>query len=283
VEDSSADAEWISPDQKRSSMSRWWRNVKCARSSIEWLRTSGREPLFSLLPTGRPTGPCRGDSRMISFSREDTDRIQARCERLNAGFRRSHFYLAALLRAVHTVASARGNKEGAYLVPVPHDLRKRGSSGPIFSNHLSILFYRIEPHQAVCLSKIIDELSLQMADQIRTRFPECCMAALEMFKPLPLDYYLHHLGGPTRGKFATLCFSDSGETCSGMSDLLGGRIQAVTHFVPTWRPPGLTVLFWSFAGQLRVLLAWVDDCLGPGEVNTLEQGLRTGLLEEEIP
>jgi hypothetical protein len=68
-----------------------------------------------------------------------------------------------------------------------------------------------------------------------------------------------------------------------MSELLGGRIQAVTHFVPTWRPPGLTVLFWSFAGQLRALLAWVEDCLSLAEVNALEHGLRTGLLEEEVP
>jgi len=60
------------------------------------------------------------------------------------------------------------------------------------------------------------------------------MAALEMFKPLPLNYYIHHLGQPTRGKFATLCFSDSGETCAGMTEMLGGRIRTVEHLVPTW-------------------------------------------------
>jgi hypothetical protein len=273
----------INPDQKRSSLSRWWRNVECARGSMEWLRASGREPLFTLLPEGGPVAPCHGQSRVISFNRGETTLIEARCQRLNAAFRRSHFYLAASLRALHAVASARGNKEGAYLVPVPHDMRRRGSNGPIFSNHLSILFYRIEPRQAICLSGIIDELSVQMMDQIRSRFPECCMAALDMFKPLPLDFYVRHLGQPTRGKFASLCFSDSGETCAGMSELLGGRIQAVTHIVPTWRPPGLTVLFWNFGGQLRALLAWVEDCLSLAEVDALEHGLRTGLLEEEVP
>ena len=108
------------------------------------------------------------------------------------------------------------------------------------------------------------------------------MAALDMFKPMPLDYYVKHLGQPTRGKFASLCFSDSGETCAGMSDMLGGRIMEVTHLVPTWRPPGLTVLFWSFSGRPRVLLSWVDDCLCAAEVSTLERGLRSALLEEEI-
>jgi hypothetical protein len=93
---------------------------------------------------------------------------------------------------------------------------------------------------------------------------------------------VRHLGKPTRGKFATFCFSDSGETCAGMKDMLGGRIQAVTHLVPTWRPPGLTVLFWNFGGQLCVQLSWVDDCLSPAEVDVLERGLRSALLEEEV-
>jgi hypothetical protein len=209
--------------------------------------------------------------------------MERRCEQFNAGFRRSHFYLAASIRALHAVASARGNQEGGYLVPVPHDMRRRGSHGPIFSNHLSILFYRIETRQAASLSTIIEELSRQMMDQMRNRFPECCMAALDMFKPLPLDYYVRHLGSPTGGKFASLCFSDSGETCAGMNDLLGAPIQAVTHLVPTWRPPGLTMLFWRFSGQLRALLASVDDCLSPAEVDVLEHGLRSALLEEEAP
>jgi hypothetical protein len=108
------------------------------------------------------------------------------------------------------------------------------------------------------------------------------MAALEMFKPLPLNYYIHHLGQPTRGKFATLCFSDSGETCAGMTEMLGGRIRTVEHLVPTWLPPGLTVVFWNFSGRLSVLLSWVDDCLSVSEADVLEQGLRSALLEEDL-
>ena len=94
-----------------------------------------------------------------------------------------------------------------------------------------------------------------MTNQIRDRFPECCMAALDMFKPiLPLPWYGHHLGKPTRGKFASFCFSDSGETCAGMTELLGGRLLEVTHLVPTWRPPGLTLVFLRFNGQLSALV-----------------------------
>ena len=272
----------INPAQKVWNLSKWWNSVKLARGSMEWLRKSGSEPVFTLMQSLRPAGPCRGQCRLLSFSEEETARMDARCQSLNAGFRRSNFYLASSIRALHAVAQGRGNKDDAYLVPVPHDMRRRGANGPIFSNQLSILFYRIEPRQAGTLSEIIAEVTRQMMDQIRDRFPEACMAALDMFKPMPLDYYVRHLGQPTRGKFASLCFSDSGETCAGMSQLLGGRIQEVTHLVPTWRPPGLTILFWSFKGRPRVLLSWVDDCLSPAEVNILEEGLRAALLEESV-
>jgi hypothetical protein len=165
---------------------------------------------------------------------------------------------------------------------VPHDTRRRGANGPIFSNHLSILFYRIEPQLAGRLGHILGELSRQMTNQIRDRFPESCMAALDMFKPLPLGYYVHHLGKPTRGKIATFCFSDSGETCAGMTELWGARILDVTHLVPSWRPPGLTVVFLRFGHRLSALLSSVDDCLSPAEVDGLERDVRKALLEEAV-
>ena len=272
----------LNPSQRGWSLAGWWPNAKKAHGSVKWLNESGREPLFTLVPEGRRPRSCRNQYRVVSFSREDTARIDERCQRLSAGFRRSHFYLAGTLRAVHALATRRGNKEGAYLVPVPHDTRRRGAGGPIFSNHLSILFYRISPEQCGKISDIVGELGRQMTNQIRDRFPECCMAALEMFKPLPLGFFGRRLGKPTRGKFATFCFSDSGEACAGMTDFLGAPIQEVTHLVPTWRPPGLTLVFLSFGGRLSALLSWVDDCLSLAEVEGMERDLRAALLEEAL-
>ena len=62
-----------------------------------------------------------------------------------------------------------------------------------------------------------------------------------------------------------------------MTELWGGRILDVTHLVPTWRPPGLTVVFLRFGGRLSALLSSVDDCLSPAEVDGLERGRAPGL------
>lgn len=271
---------FISPTQLGWNPGGWWPNAKKAHGSVKWLHESGSEPLFSFLPSGPSPTRCRNYYHVVDFSKEDTARIDARCQQFNCGFRRSHFYLAASLRAIHAAAVQRGNKDGAYLIPVPHDTRKRGANGPVFSNHLSILFYRIEPKFAGRMGDLLGELSRQMTDQIRDRFPECCMAALELFKPLPLGYYVRHLDKPTRGKMATFSFSDSGDTCAGLTDLCGGTIQDVTHLVPSWRPPGITVVFLRFHNRLSVLLSAVDDCLKPGEMEQMERDICRALLEE---
>jgi hypothetical protein len=271
---------FISPKQLGSGLAGWWPNVKLARSCKKWLDESGADPLFSLLPPGPRPARCQNNYRIIYFTEEETKQIDARCTQFNCTFKRSHFYLAASLRALHNVAAQRGNQDGAYLIPVPHDTRKRGANGPIFSNHLSILFYRIEPKFATRISDILGELSRQVTDQIRDKFPESCMAALDMFKPLPLDFYVNHLGKPTRGKFATFSFSDSGETCAGMKDFFGGKILKVTHLVPAWRPPGLMIVFLRFNNRLSAQISWVDDCLNLTEVNQMENDVRRALLEE---
>ena len=274
--------DFISPKQTGRKAISWLANAKLAQGSLKWLHESGKEPVFSLVPSKSRSGRCRNLRRLIRFTSEETARIDERSRQLTAGFRRSHFFLAASIRALHAIATQRGNREGAYLIPVPHDTRRHGAKGPIFSNHLSILFYRIEPQHAGSVRDIVGELSRQMTEQIRDRFPDCCMAALEMFQSLPLGYYMHHLGKPTGGKFASLSFSDSGEICAGMTELFGGKILDATHLIPCWRRPGLTLLFFKFGSQLTAELSWVDDCLAPSEVDKAERMVRQVLLEEEL-
>jgi hypothetical protein len=164
---------------------------------------------------------------------------------------------------------------------MPHDVRRRGATGPIFSNQLTFLFFRIEPQLAGRLGDTLGELTRQMTDQIRNRSPESFMAAMELFKPMPPDFYAYRLGRPTRGKFASFFFSDIGETCAGMSGFFGGRITGVTHYGAAARPPGLAVAFSRFGKQLSAVLAHVDDCLSVDEADNLEHGLRAALLDEE--
>ncbi|HSY43553.1 MAG TPA: hypothetical protein VK811_06545 [Candidatus Acidoferrum sp.] len=275
--------DFINPKQiKRLPVKEWWSQAGFARTSWKWLEESGKEPLFTPAPPEPRAKQLQNHRRRIVFTEEETKRIGEQCSKITGGFRRSHFYLAASVKALHSVGVKRGNKDGAYLIPVPHDMRKYGAKGPIFSNHLSVLFYRIEAKQAGQLKDITGELGRQMTNMIREKFPEACMAALNMFKILPPGFYHKQLGKPTRDKLASLSFSDSGEACPGMKDFCGAKMLDVTHLIPCWKCPGVTTLFLQFAGRLSIMLSWVDDSLTLAEADALEAGLRRTLLEGEV-
>ena len=261
----------------------YWRRLLFARNSLGLIYSVCHEPLFSMLPGTKPKSSCRNHYRILTLTETEGARAEAHCQRLNAGFRRSLFHLAATIQAVHGLAVSRGKATGAYLVPVPHNLRRPGANGPILSNQLSFLFYRIEPEMAGNMSATIAEMTRQMADQIRNQCPASFLAAMEMFKIMPPGFYTYRLGRPTGGKFAAFFFSDSGETCAGMNELFGAPIAAVTHLAPASRPPGLTVIFSRFRQRHSATVAWVDDCLRAEEAEDLAQRLRSALLGEEVP
>jgi hypothetical protein len=273
---------FINPPQiKGLPISKWWSHAGFARTSWQWLHDSGKEPLYTPAPPEPRAKSLQNHQRRIRFTEEETARITANISKITGGFRRSHFYLAASVKALHHIGLQRGNKDGAYLIPVPHDLRKYGAKGPIFSNHLSVLFYRIEAQQAGQVRDILGELGRQMTNMIREKFPEACMAALNMFKVLPPGFYFRELGKPTHNKLASLSFSDSGEACPGMPEFCGAKILDVTHLIPCWRSPGVTALFLQFANRLSIMLSWVDDCLTLTEADAIERDLRRTLLEGE--
>jgi len=272
------------PEQADKRLSQLWRGhgrrLMLARRSLELINTVCREPLFSLLPEGRRRAACCNYYRVVAFTEAETARIEERCQRLNAGSRRSLFHLAATVQAVHALAVRRGNTTSAYLVPVPHNMRPHGAAGPVLSNQLSFLFYRIEATHAGSMSKTITELTRQLTEQVRDGQAESFLAAMEMFKIMPTGLYAHRLGRPTGGKFAAFFFSDSGETCAGINDMFGTKITAATHLAPAARPPGLTVVFSRFRGRLNAMLAWVDDCVSTEEAAGLARALRSALLGE---
>jgi len=102
------------------------------------------------------------------------------------------------------------------------------------------------------------ELGRQMSDQIRDHFPQCCMAALDMFKPLPLGSTLIIWENHAR-QVRHAVVSDSGETCAGMTELFGGRFSKLRiSFQPGVRRADRGVR--EFRRQASALLSWWMMC-----------------------
>jgi len=258
----------------------WWPSLHAARQSLFLVDRVSRAPLASMRPEGDGPFEPRNLFRLISFTREETDLIIRNGDRAGAGFRRSLFFLAASARALHAVRTRRGAEPAAFLVPVPQDLRRRGAPGPVFFNHVSFLFYRAEPEHLGSMKELVATLTRQMTEQIRDRMPYSFDTAMRMFQRLPLGLYARILRGPSRGRFATFFFSDTGESFRDRQSFLGARITDIAHLAPVAFPPGIALIWTTFQGRLNVVLSWVDGCLADDEVDSVEQTLRAELLGE---
>jgi len=262
---------------------RWLRfpsTARFARRSILHIAQASRAPIASLAPDGAARPGDAIDYRIVAFSEEETAAIDEAGERAGAGFRKSLFSLAATIRAIDAIRVRRGAPPLPMAIPVPIDLRRRGALGPTLSNHVTFLFFRVEPRQATSTGQVVSLLKEQMMDQMREGIPQSCATMMDLFRRVPLAAYARLVRRPSKGQIATFFFSDTGESCSGLETFLGHPVADAFHFAPVSRPPGVAVIFTRFRGRLAAVLSWAEGCLDESEQRLFEERLRAELLGE---
>ena len=218
----------------------------------------------------------------VFFNEDETERIQKNSENLGTGFRPSLFYLASSIHAAHAVRMRHKMQPAAYMVPVPQDERKRGATGPVFANHMTFLFYRVEHEKAGSISQTISSLKNQMTSQIREEIPKSYSEMMRIFRRLPLPLYYRLLSGPTKGQVASFFFSYTGDCCSGLDRFLGHRGRNLIHYAPVTYSPGLSVVFMRFCNRLCAILSYKKHCLSGTDLSLFRQTLRSRLLSDEF-
>lgn len=216
--------------------------------------------------------------RIITFTREETRFVDETCAAAGASLKPSLYLLAAVTRALHYSGAAQPDSEGAYVVPVPQNRRKRGLAGPVATNIVTFLFYRIEREMLDSAPQCIEALSKQFMDQVREGSVDGGAIAMEMVRKLPRPLYSLLMGMPSRGRVASFVFSDTGESLLHGNEILGIPVAGMTHLPPVSHPPGIAVISGRSAGRLYFVMAWVDGLLDEALVDNVEKRLRSELL-----
>lgn len=252
--------------------------LKFARRSLFLIEDTGTPPVASLVSPECLRDGARSGFRLIEFTEEETRLIDNVADRVGAGFCQSVLRLAASMRAVQRVCVHRGRGSDALVVPVPQDRRRRGGRGPALSNHVTFLFYRVEPEQLESMARLVDSLKSQMISQMRERLPQSFAVAMDLFRRVPLWLYSHVLGRPTEGRMASLFFSDIGENFPCMERFLGCEVLRIAHLPPVTAPPGVAVIAGRFRQRLYLVVSWVEGGLSIREQEIMEQSIREDLL-----
>lgn len=218
-------------------------------------------------------------NRIVHFTAAEMAGINENAFQSGARFGPNLFYLSCCAHAVNTVNKQRTN-EGVFWIPVPYDGRLRGSFGPIISNKVAYLFYRVPKAAFAGIKHTVACMAGQMTDQIKNKMPQKYSMLLDMMRHLPLSLYYYWVNKRGAGSFASFIYSFTGDNFNEVHTLFG---QPVTNLViypsPTF-PPGLTFFFLKHKEALNINMVYSPDILNNFEIDSIEQQLRNLLLQQ---
>ncbi len=202
------------------------------------------------------------------FSTEETKLIDENAKKNGARFGSNLYQIACCAHVVKEF-----NKDSSDLwLPVPYDGRKRGSNGPVISNNISFLFYRISFKNNPSVSDTITELFNQMNHQLKLEIPRKYNQLLQFMKFIPKRFYYWMTTNASKGAISTFLYSSSGEAiwdtshfCSDLSDTL--LIPPFTY------PPGISITFLRYDGMLKMNIAVSSNKIDKKNLSLLEHNL----------
>ena len=163
-----SDPSCLAPMELRSRTFRQnWNNMMITK---DFLKESSRKPLATLFKSQPKDAPV-AHYRVLKFSEKETSLIHEHAHKHGARFGKSPFYLACSIRAANKILIKRGDSGSPFWIPVPQDERLRGAFGPVISNQLSFVFYRIPVEVLGTIKDAVNHINTQLVDQIRSNIP----------------------------------------------------------------------------------------------------------------
>lgn len=253
------------------------------RTRLEGMHSVGlrldalRDPPFTSAggPDARPSAPC---FRVLTLSDDDARIALARAEEHSGALAQMAFFLATAARAHHAVFRARAADPGAYVVTIPVQTRRKGATGPVFQNHLSILFFGVSCAEIEDLRELTRSLRGQLADMMRGRLDQRWADGLRLARRVPSSLLMHMMRRRFRGEIASFFHSFTGAFANDVEMLLGTRVLNAYHVPTVSQPPGTGLFVGRHGGRLNVTLSWRRDALTDGEADVLLESVRSDFI-----
>lgn len=269
----SSDPIFFDPNPAKSDHSQW-RNALGIKESLDQI---AHGPFMSTFGGRRHARPVVRHS-VIALDQDETSTVDENIAASGAQINKCLFYLAACARAVKHVVTERGGTPDDVVVSMPQDRRRRGAAGPIISNQVTFLFYRISADDIDSMKSTVSSLSEQMMELMRQDFPARFHRMMLLCRHVPPFIYRRMVQQPTRKRMASFFISDTGQSLDGFETFLGSGLQSAIHYPPNMYPPGLTFIFARTRGKLNITMSTMEEELSDDETAALVSQIRNGLL-----
>ncbi len=250
-----------------------------ARKSLPIISEAGKYPMASMAPLKIKNKDCSQSFYLMNFSDNETDTINNIETIKGKPSCKSLIMLTSAIIASYKLLKRRNVKIEPFYIPVPHNLRRCGAKTPIISNHVTFLFFRINPEDITSPVNVYENLNGQMLSQIKENIPISFINLIDFFKPVPLLITSNIFSGPSKGRLASFFFSDTGNCANILQNFLGAEINNISHIPPTCAPPGFTITFSQFKNNINSVLSYSEDCVDNSEIISFEKDFKDCLPE----
>jgi hypothetical protein len=264
---SPAVAELPAASGARGRMAQAWNN---------YMRGMAAKPPTSL---AGPLRRVRQDLRYDELRLEDeaASRAMARAKKMAGFLTPMLFFLAVSLRAHQAVADRRGRSPASWVVPLPVNLRPKGSQGEVFRTHVSLLWFQVTPDETRDLAGLIEVLKAQRLTAIRTKLVEAGVAAMDFARYAPSRIYSHMARRSFGGELASFFFAYTAEFAAAADSLCGATILDAFHAPSVPASPGSALVFCLRGGGLDVVHVHQRGSVDAAEIAVLREQLRRDL------
>jgi hypothetical protein len=251
-----------------------------ARAAKRFVRKTA-EPELTSVYQGTPVVNTTPALSIVEFTQDETAIIAKNAVESGAVFGQSTFYLAACGVAVKSILEDRGTNVNSFWVPVPQDRRKKNAKGPVLSNHLSLLFFRLsEQVLNEGLAATTKSLTKQMKSQIQNRIPEKYNSLMYYLKRVPSSLYYRFIKAPHGGSLSSFLFTVAPDHPTTLNTLFGRTVIDAMNIPPITFPPGLTFAFAKFNAKTRIFVLYSSDAFSNTDIEKLKLRMKELLLRE---
>lgn len=262
--------------EKKANVVSYIRNMYKVKKFVQ---TSSKPPVSSVAGYSVNVSDGRTMTKVISFSTDETKKITANAFKTGSRFGPTLYLVACCSHVIHFL-NQKKNRAGDIWLPVPYDGRLRGAAGPLISNCVSFLFYRIPQNELNSIPQTVTCLSTQMKAQIKDAIPQKYTMFLNMMRHIPLWLYYFLISNTGKGAFASFLYTSTGDNFNNLKSLFGEPIRNLNMIPALTLPPGLTFVFLKHDNELNINIAYSPDIINNNELHLIEEKIKEILLAD---
>jgi hypothetical protein len=162
---------------------------------------------------------------------------------------------------------------------VSAQLRKRGTSGAIFQNQVSQLFFSLPLGEVDDIRSAAAALYEQFTQMNKSGFDKAFLVMSGWMRRLPKFLYKRFINGSASGHITSFYYAHTGAFLPALKQFCSAEIVDGWHIPSVFQPPGTGVFFSERSARLTCSICWREGVVTEGEFESLITRLRADLLE----